>query len=162
MDLLGTLKKGVMTLFINPLPEGAPAPDFSFHTSTGEELRLSGLRGKWAVLYFYPKDDTGGCTKQACSFRDYSGELAAAGVQVIGVSRDSEGSHARFREKYRLNFPLLADTSGEVSRNYGVALPLLSARVTFVIDPQGVIRRVIQGVDPGDHPRLALEVVGGA
>ncbi len=124
---------------------GDVAPDFALTDRTGRTVRLSDYRGKQAVvLYFYPKDDTPGCTKEACSFRDQYQDLQDAGAEVIGVSSDSEESHGKFVSKYRLPFVLLADRDGAVRKRYGVpaTLGLLPGRVTFVIDPQGVVRHV--------------------
>src|SRR5438270_1647282 len=99
--------------------QGKPAPDFELKTDTGETVRLSEQRGKQVVLYFYPKDDTPGCTTQACGIRDAYGEFERAGAVVLGVSPDDPGSHARFRQKYELPFTLLADPGHEVAESYG-------------------------------------------
>ena len=100
--------------------EGEPAPDFTLRSDTGEDSHAVRLRGRPVILYFYPKDDTPGCTKQACGFRDAYGEFEERGATVLGVSRDSETSHVRFKEKYELPFTLLADTEHEVAEQYGV------------------------------------------
>ena len=124
---------------------GDTAPDFSLPDRTGNTVRLSDYRGKKAVvLYFYPKDDTPGCTKEACSFRDQYEVFKDAGAEVIGISSDSAESHAKFASKYSLPFVLVADKGGTVRKQYGVpaTLGLLPGRVTFVIDPQGVVRHV--------------------
>jgi len=124
---------------------GDTAPDFSLPDRTGNTVRLSDYRGKKAVvLYFYPKDDTPGCTKEACSFRDQYEVFKDAGAEVIGISSDSAESHAKFASKYNLPFVLVADKGGAVRKQYGVpaTLGLLPGRVTFVIDPQGVVRHV--------------------
>jgi peroxiredoxin Q/BCP len=124
---------------------GDTAPDFSLPDRNGNTVRLSDYRGKKAVvLYFYPKDDTPGCTKEACSFRDQYEVFKDAGAEVIGVSSDSAESHAKFASKYSLPFVLVADKGGAVRKQYGVpaTLGLLPGRVTFVIDPQGVVRHV--------------------
>ena len=124
--------------------EGKPAPDFELKSDSGESVRLSELRGKPVVLYFYPKDDTPGCTKEACAFRDQYEDFKDAGAEVIGVSSDSEEKHAKFVEKYRLPFTLVADRGGAVRKKYGVpaTLGLLPGRVTFVIDRDGTVRHV--------------------
>ena len=124
--------------------EGHPAPDFTLDSDTGESVTLSSLQGSPVVLYFYPKDDTPGCTAEACSFRDSYEDFQRAGAEVIGVSSDSESSHGRFASRHRLPFTLLADTRGEVRKRYGVpaTLGLLPGRVTFVIDRDGVVRHV--------------------
>jgi peroxiredoxin Q/BCP len=124
---------------------GDPAPDFALSDRNGNTVRLSDYRGKKAVvLYFYPKDDTPGCTKEACSFRDQYEVFKEAGAEVIGISSDSAESHAKFASKYSLPFVLVADQGGAVRKQYGVpaTLGLLPGRVTFVIDPQGVVRHV--------------------
>jgi peroxiredoxin Q/BCP len=124
---------------------GDEAPDFALPDGTGRTVRLSDYRGRKAVvLYFYPKDDTPGCTKEACSFRDQYEEFKDAGAEVIGVSSDSEEAHAKFASKYKLPFVLIADRGGKVRKEYGVpaTLGLLPGRVTFVIDAEGIVRHV--------------------
>ena len=123
---------------------GQQAPDFSLPDANGKTVRLSDFRGKKAVvLYFYPKDDTPGCTKEACAFRDQYEDLKDAGAEVIGVSSDGEAAHTKFATKYKLPFILVSDKGGAVRKQYGVpaTLGLLPGRVTFVIDKQGVVRR---------------------
>src|SRR3954470_19179524 len=133
---------------------GDAAPDFDAATTDGKRVSLADYRGRKLVMYFYPKDDTPGCTKQACSLRDHNQEIAAKGAAVLGVSTQDEASHRKFTEKYRLNFPLLADIDGRVGRAYGtlggpgIVSKLKSAagladRVTFVIDEKGNIAHVI-------------------
>jgi peroxiredoxin Q/BCP len=125
---------------------GDAAPDFELPDAAGRRVRLSDFRGsKAVVLYFYPKDDTPGCTKEACSFRDHYEAFQDAGAEVIGVSSDSEASHQKFAGKYQLPFTLVADAGGGVRRRYGVpaTLPgILPGRMTFVIDRDGVVRHV--------------------
>jgi peroxiredoxin Q/BCP len=124
---------------------GDRAPDFALPDAAGKSVRLSDFRGQKAVvLYFYPKDDTPGCTKESCTFRDQYQDFKDAGAEVIGVSSDSAESHAKFAAKYRLPFTLLADRDGSVRRQYGVpaTLGLLPGRVTYVIDRDGVVRHV--------------------
>jgi peroxiredoxin Q/BCP len=125
---------------------GDAAPEFELPDASGKRVRLSEFRGKKSVvLYFYPKDDTPGCTKEACSFRDQYEAFKDAGAEVIGVSSDSEASHQKFATKYKLPFTLVADTGGGVRKRYGVpaTLPgILPGRVTFVIDRDGVVRHV--------------------
>lgn len=139
--------------------EGQPAPAFSAVDQLGNTIDSGTLRGKWVVLYFYPKDDTPGCTKEACNFRDNFAELQAAGAVVLGVSGDSEKSHARFAEKYSLPFSLLADSDHQVSRAYG-AWGLKKnygreyegiTRSTFIIDPDGNVAKVWPRVKPDAH-----------
>jgi peroxiredoxin Q/BCP len=125
------------------LQSGLPAPDFSARLADGGEFRLSALRGvKNVVLYFYPKDFSQGCTRQACSFRDSYAAVQAHDAVVVGVSRDSEASHASFRQEHGLGFPLISDEDGRLGELYDVkgVLPLLRPRVTYVIDKRGVIR----------------------
>ena len=131
---------------------GDRAPEFSGTTSDGKRIGLADFRGrKPLVLYFYPKDNTPTCTKEACSFRDHAGEIAEAGGEVIGVSNDGAEAHKKFIADHRLNFPLLSDTDGSIAKAFGVARlgGLLSGwipprRVTFVIDRDCVVRRVIE------------------
>jgi peroxiredoxin Q/BCP len=139
--------------------EGKPAPDFELASDTGEHVKLSGLQGKPVVLYFYPKDDTPGCTRQACDIRDAWGEFERAGAVVLGVSQDGEESHAKFKAKYGLPFPLLADDGHKVSEEYGVWGEKSFAgrkymgveRSTFVIAPDGTVAKVMRKVDPKTH-----------
>jgi peroxiredoxin Q/BCP len=124
---------------------GDEAPDFVLPDRTGKMVRLSEFRGhKAVVLYFYPKDDTPGCTKESCAFRDSYQSFQDAGAEVIGVSSDSAESHGKFAAKHRLPFTLLADQGGQVRKRYGIpaTLALLPGRVTFVIDRSGIVRHV--------------------
>jgi peroxiredoxin Q/BCP len=138
---------------------GAPAPDFSLTSDAGETVSLSALRGKPVVLYFYPKDDTPGCTKQACGIRDAWGEFERRGAVVLGVSPDDEKSHVRFRDKFELPFPLLADTAHETAEAYGVWVEksmygkkfMGVERSTFVIDAEGNVAKVLRNVKPETH-----------
>jgi peroxiredoxin Q/BCP len=141
------------------LAEGSPAPDVGGLTQDGKELRLGALRGKFVVLYFYPKDDTPGCTKQACNFRDSGAAYIALGAVVIGVSTDAVDSHKAFARKYSLPFPLIADTKGDLVRAFGVKKGWFgfTARTTFIIDPAGVVRRVFRGVNAGKNNDEVLE-----
>jgi len=141
------------------LSSGITAPDFSLLDETGSPKMLSTYRGKPVVLYFYPKDDTPGCTKEACSFRDGYGAYKKAGVEILGVSPDSPASHARFKEKYSLPFTLLADEGHKVCEIYGVWGPKKFAgksyegvlRTTFLINPEGKIIKVFENVKPDGH-----------
>jgi thioredoxin-dependent peroxiredoxin len=141
------------------LHEGQPAPDFDLTSDSGERIRLSDFRGKPVVLYFYPKDDTPGCTAQACGIRDAYGEFERAGAVVLGVSPDDEGSHTKFKEKYDLPFTLLADTDHRVADEYGVWGPKTYGgrtytgvnRSTFVIDEDGTVKKVMRNVKPDTH-----------
>ena len=138
--------------------EGKPAPDFELETDEGGTVRLSELRGKPVVLYFYPKDDTPGCTKQACAFRDVYSEFQERGAVVLGVSPDSVASHRKFKEKYGLPFPLLADPDHEVADRYGAWREKL-VRSTFVIDPEGTVARAMYGVNPEQNAGEVLEAL---
>jgi peroxiredoxin Q/BCP len=140
---------------------GDRAPEIEAETYEGEKLRLSDFRGKKTVaLYFYPKDDTPGCTKEACSMRDGIGELQEIGVQVLGVSTDSVKSHESFRDKYDLNFPLLSDKDKSIIKAYGVESERGSAkRVTFLIDKSGIIRHIWHKVDTASHADEVKEKV---
>ncbi len=138
---------------------GDLAPDFTAPTQTGDPLTLSSMRGRRVALYFYPKDDTPGCTKQACSLRDGEAALAADGIAVVGVSGDDAASHARFAEKYDLAFPLVADADHAIATAYGVygdktlygRLFRGISRTTFLIDTDGRIVDVIKRPDTGGH-----------
>jgi peroxiredoxin Q/BCP len=140
------------------------APDFALPDRSGKTVRLSDYRGKKAVvLYFYPKDDTPGCTKEACSFRDQYQDFQDAGAEVIGVSSDSESSHAKFGEKYRLPFVLVSDKGGAVRKRYGVpaTLGLLPGRVTYVIDKSGIVRHVFNSqLQATQHVAEARDALG--
>ena len=139
--------------------EGEPAPDFTLRGDRGEEVTLSSFRGRPIVLYFYPKDDTPGCTTQACGIRDAYDEFERAGAVVLGVSPDDEASHVKFRNKYELPFTLLADTDHSVAEQYGVWGPkkfmgkefLGVKRSTFVIDADGRVKKVMHNVKPATH-----------
>ena len=139
--------------------EGEAAPEFESRDAEGNVVRLSDLRGQKVVLYFYPKDDTPGCTKQACSLRDGHVELGRRGIKVIGVSLDDEKSHRKFAEKYSLPFTLLADTDHSVADAFGVYGEKQFAgrkymgvsRTTFLIDEDGRVRRVLDKVNVEDH-----------
>jgi thioredoxin-dependent peroxiredoxin len=139
--------------------EGEPAPDFTLADDRGEAVTLSSLRGKPVVLYFYPKDDTPGCTTQACGIRDAYGEFERAGAVVLGVSPDDEAAHVKFRSKYGLPFTLLADVDHAVAEQYGVWGEKTFAgksylgvnRSTFVIDADGTVKKVMHNVKPATH-----------
>lgn len=143
------------------------APDFTLQSDSGESVTLSGLRGRPVVLYFYPRDDTPGCTVEACEFRDAWGDVKQTGAVVLGVSPDDVPSHRRFRTKFRLPFPLLADPDHRVAERYGVwgeksmygrkFLGIL--RTTFVIDPAGRILQVFERVKPKGHAGRVLEAL---
>jgi peroxiredoxin Q/BCP len=144
--------------------EGTAAPDFELESDDGTKVRLSELRGKTVVLYFYPKDDTPGCTKQASGFRDAYREYEERGAVVLGVSPDDTGSHRKFKEKYSLPFTLLADPEHEVAEAYGAWGEKSFAgrtytgviRSTFVIGPDGNVARAMYGVNAGRNPSEVL------
>jgi thioredoxin-dependent peroxiredoxin len=146
------------------IEEGAPAPDFELSGDDGERVRLSDLRGRPVILYFYPKDDTPGCTTQACELRDEYAEFRERGAVVLGVSPDDEASHAKFKSKYSLPFTLLADPGHEVADRYGVWGEREFAgrkymgikRSTFVIDAEGHVTRAMYGVKPQGHAEKVL------
>jgi thioredoxin-dependent peroxiredoxin len=150
--------------------EGEPAPDFTLTSDAGESVSLSDFRGKPVVLYFYPKDDTPGCTAQACGIRDAYGEFEGAGAVVLGVSPDSVKRHVKFREKYGLPFTLLADPEHEVAERYGVwgekkfrgKRYMGIKRSTFVIAPDGTVARAMYNVKPADHADDVLAVLAAA
>ena len=138
--------------------EGKPAPDFELQSDSGETVKLSDLRGKPVVLYFYPKDETPGCTTQACGIRDAWGEFQRAGAEVLGISADSRASHERFRSKYSLPFTLLADPEHELGKPYGVEQEGKSSyeRSTFVIDADGNVTKIFRRVKPDQHADQVL------
>ena len=139
--------------------QGQQLPDIEFVTEGGERLSAGDLEGEKTVLYFYPKDDTPGCTKEACAFRDRMPDYERADIQVFGVSLDSPESHRRFREKYNLNFPLLTDEGGRAADALGVLRESGKSanRVTFLLDPDGRIARVYPEVSPDTHADEILE-----
>ncbi|MGC8644365.1 MAG: peroxiredoxin [Isosphaeraceae bacterium] len=137
-----------------PVQVGDPAPDFTLPSSTGEIVSLASFKGREVVLFFYPKDNTPGCTAEACSFRDSHQAFQDAGAVVIGVSSDSERSHQQFASRLNLPFLLLSDSKGEVRAQYGVArtLGVLPGRVTYLIDRDGVVRHTFSSqFQPGKH-----------
>jgi thioredoxin-dependent peroxiredoxin len=139
--------------------EGKPAPDFTLTSDSGGEVTLSSFRGKPVVLYFYPKDDTPGCTTQACGIRDVYADFRDRGAEVLGVSPDDEDSHVKFKEKYSLPFTLLADPGHEVAEEYGVwkernkygKKSMGIERSTFVIDADGNVSKAMRRVKPETH-----------
>lgn len=147
------------------LKEGDQAPDFAVPDADGNIVRLKDLRGKKVVLYFYPKDDTPGCTKEACSFRDSFAKYKKSGITVLGVSPDSEASHKKFETKYKLPFTLLADKDHSIAEAYGVwgekkfmgRTYMGVLRTTFLIDEKGKIKKVFEKVKPEDHASEVLE-----
>jgi len=146
------------------LKEGDKAPDFAVTDGAGQTVRLKDLRGNKFVLYFYPKDDTPGCTKEACSFRDSFSKFKRRGIEVFGVSLDSEKSHQKFTQKYDLPFRLLADTERKLSESFGTygekkfmgRKYMGNHRMTFLIDEKGKIKKIFEKVKPEDHAEEVL------
>jgi thioredoxin-dependent peroxiredoxin len=143
-----------------PLAVGTDAPAFTAKDTNGNTVSLSDFAGKTVVLYFYPKDDTPGCTKQACSFRDAQPEYQGKDVVVLGVSADDEVSHQAFTQKYNLNFPLLADTDKSLIKAFDVDGGGYAKRVTYVIDPSGKITHVDSSVNTTTHASDVLAALG--
>jgi peroxiredoxin Q/BCP len=148
--------------FAGALPKaGQPAPDFNLPDANKQSHKLADYAGKWLVLYFYPKDDTPGCTKEACHFRDDWLALEKLGAIIIGVSVDDSASHAKFAQKYNLPFPLLADSDGKIADSYGALINLgiikFAKRYTFLIDPQSNIAKIYTSVDTSRHSQEIIE-----
>ena len=149
------------------ISEGQQAPDFSLQTDEGKTVNLSDFRGRKVILYFYPKDDTPGCTTQACDLRDHIEEIDSRGAVVLGVSPDDVESHKRFKKKFGLNFTLLADVDHKVAEMYGVwkqknlyGVKMMGVeRTSFVIDEDGKIAKVLPRVKPAEHVGQILELV---
>lgn len=149
------------------IEEGKRAPAFTLAADDGRKIRLSQFRGQPVVLYFYPKDDTPGCTKEACAFRDRLDEIAALGAQILGVSPDPVERHARFRDKYQLNFPLLADTDHGVAEKYGAwreknmygKKTMGIQRSTFLIDAGGKVAKVWKRVRVDGHDQQVIDAL---
>jgi len=152
-----------------PLTEGQPAPEFTAKTDKDETVSLKDFAGKHVVLYFYPKDDTPGCTIEACNFRDNMGRIESAGAVVLGISLDDVASHQKFRDKFELPFPLLADTEHEIADAYGVYGKKTFReheymgvdRATFLIGPDGTLEKVWAQVNPASHADEVLEAMAG-
>ncbi len=149
------------------LMEGQIAPDFELPDQEGNSVKLSQFKGSWVVLYFYPKDDTPGCTVEACSFRDNIKQFKDQGIVLLGVSLDSAESHGKFIKKFQLNFPLLCDVDAKVSRLYGVykkknmyaKLFWGIERSTFVMDPEGKIKKIFRRVKVDGHTDQVLQAI---
>jgi peroxiredoxin Q/BCP len=138
-------------------PVDRPAPEFTLPTNTGDgEVSLSDYRGKWVVLYFYPKDFTSGCTLEARRFQQDLPKYIDRNVQILGISADDVDSHAKFCDSEGLKFPLLADTEGKVSKAYGSWIGFVSMRHTFIVDPEGILREQFLGVRPAIHSAEVL------
>ena len=150
--------------------EGEPAPDFTTTTDAGERVSLSDFRGRPVVLYFYPKDDTPGCTAQACGIRDSYAEFERVGAVVLGISPDDEASHVKFKDKYGLPFTLLADPEHEVAERYGIwaekrygGLTYWGvSRTTFLVAADGTVAKVMHDVEPDTHADDVLAALASA
>ena len=146
---------------------GDKAPEILGKDEQGRDIRLSDYKGRKLVLYFYPKDNTSGCTAEACSLRDHYGELQGAGYEVVGVSKDSAASHVKFKEKHELPFPLIADVDTTLNQAFGVwrekkmagRTYMGTVRTTFIIDEQGVVKHIIEKVNTKDSANQILELV---
>lgn len=165
--ILVGLLLGVMIMFgaspprAESLHTGQPAPPFALPDQDGHVHRLADYHGQWLVVYFYPKDDTPGCTKEACHFRDDIAVLHKLGVRLLGISLDDTDSHRHFADKFKLPFPLLADAGGEVAKRYQTYWSFLfihiAKRHTFIIGPDGRIAKVYRDVDPDTHSAQVIE-----
>lgn len=152
-----------MTTAPTTLQEGMIAPDFTLPSLEGSRVTLSQWRGKTVVLYFYPQDDTPGCTREACDFRDQWPAMQAAGAILLSVSADAPESHRQFQQKYQLPFVLLSDTDGTVARQYGVWSDAgYARRATFVIGPDGALRRIFPKVQVDGHVAAVLNALAQA
>lgn len=149
---------------------GSPAPDFTLPADGGGSVTLSALRGRKIILYFYPKDDTPGCTAEACAFRDMLPDFSGSGATVLGISKDSAASHDKFKQKYGLNFTLVSDPEGKVCEAYGVWVEKKNygktymgiERSTFLIDEKGVVQKVWRKVKVDGHVQKVLEAAKAA
>lgn len=165
--ILNIIKMGLSVMFfISPavfaddLKVGDPAPNFELMDQFDQTISLNSEKGKWVVLYFYPKDQTPGCTTEACSFRDNINKLIAQQAVILGVSLDDRASHVEFAKKHNLPFSLLADTDGQVAAQYGSLLDFklfkMAKRHSFIIDPNGNIAKIYRSVDPDNHVREVM------
>ena len=162
-SLAGTILAAVgLTLSGAELQVGMPAPPFTAQDQAGKTVRLADFAGKPVVLYFYPKDDTPGCTKEACSLRDGFADIQKKGAVILGVSADDVTSHAAFAAKYHLPFSILADPGHAIIDAYGVRMPLLgmAKRVTFIIGKDMIIKDIVTDVKTAEHDRQILELLG--
>lgn len=148
--LVGLMMAFTPKAFANDLKVGDTAPEFKIKTDAGTDFDLASRKGQWTVLYFYPKAETPGCTKQACAYRDNIKKVQAQGAEIFGISADDVASQAKFKKNHQLNFTLLADPNEDVIKLYGTKMPLLpmSKRWTFIVDPDLKIRAIDKDVDP--------------
>lgn len=138
------------------LSQNTKAPDFSLFDQKGEMHSLSDYKGKWVLVYFYPKDFTSGCTTEACSIRDNWDEFYKKGIVVLGISKDTDESHKKFAVKYKLPFPLLSDTDKKVLKEYGAWQDNKTIRMSYLVNTQGEITKIYQRVDPQNHVKQVL------
>jgi peroxiredoxin Q/BCP len=142
------------------LQEGKPAPDFTARDEQGKTVHLKDFKGKKnIVLYFYPKDDTPGCTIEACNFRDSYAQFQNKETQILGVSFDDADSHQKFKSKFKLPFPLLVDEGRKIAQAYGVKGDKVPQRDTVVIDKEGLVQKIIRKVNPGGHDKELLDII---
>ncbi len=150
-----------VSMAANALKTGDKAPNFNLPNAKGDLVSLSSYHNNWVVLYFYPKDDTPGCTKEACSFRDDLHKLNKLGAKVIGVSVDDGASHAEFAKKYNLPFPLLSDKNGVVAKQYGALSNFvvfkIAKRYTFLISPDGLLQKSYLNIDTSRHSQQIID-----
>ena len=160
-SLLISLLTGCANADEKNLLAGNPAPAFKLKDQHNRVHQLEQYRGKWLVLYFYPKDDTPGCTKEACNFRDDIAKLKQLNAEVLGISTDDQQSHQKFSEKHNLQFPLLADTEATTTKAYGSLFSLLGLRFakrhSFIIDPDGKIAKIYRDVDAETHSQTIIK-----
>jgi peroxiredoxin Q/BCP len=161
--LAGLIKTLFFSTAVNAaeLSEGHPAPAFQLQDSQGKQHTLDDYRDHWLVLFFYPKDDTPGCTTESCNFRDDYLKIKALQAKILGISTDNSKSHKAFKKKHNLPFTLLSDPDGETAKAYGALWKLgpikFAKRHSFIIDTQGVVKKIYRDVDPDEHSRQIIE-----
>ncbi len=139
------------------LEENTIAPNFTLKNQDGKDVSLSDYAGKWTLIYFYPKDDTPGCTKEACALRDNFPFYEDTGIEILGISKDSPASHTKFIQKYSLPFTLLSDSEGSVAKTYGADGMLGTKRISYLVSPNGTIAKAYPKVSPATHAQEVLE-----
>lgn len=139
------------------LEENTIAPNFTIKNQDGKDVSLSDYAGKWTLIYFYPKDDTPGCTKEACALRDNFPFYEDTGIEILGISKDSPASHTKFIQKYSLPFTLLSDSEGSVAKTYGADGMLGTKRISYLVSPNGTIAKAYPKVSPATHAQEVLE-----